>query len=114
MKLKKHRYNIRIKNTSNKQAKRNRELAKIKSDLEPICYICGRWGANDLAHILFKAGFPQYYTKDWNLIILCRECHNKFDENVDFRREQSKLYERVCQNVKEEDKGRVLKYFGKL
>lgn len=96
MKLKKHRYNIRIKNISNKQAKRNRELAKIKSDLEPICYICGRWGANDLAHLLPKSTYPEHYTNERNLVLLCRDCHKKYDDNLAFRKEQKHIYERIA------------------
>ena len=95
---------------SRKQASDNRILAKIKAGMSPICVICGGQGC-DLMHILSRARFPQYCTKEWNLVIGCREHHNLFDNNIYFRKEQKHLYDRVINNVREEDKGLVMKSF---
>ena len=102
----------RIPKVGKKQARKNSILANIKKDLEPICAICGVYGANDLSHTTPKSTFPQYYTEDWNVAILCRDCHDKFDESVEFRKKQTHLYNNVINYVREEDKGRVNMYFG--
>jgi len=102
-----------MKQVSKKQAKRNAELARIKKDLSKRCHFCGMKGT-DLMHLLNKAVFPQYYCEEWNLIIGCRSCHNDYDGDREFRKKQVYLYKRILSNVKEEDKGRVMKYFGMI
>lgn len=67
-----------MKKISNKQQRRNRELSAIKAQLPKVCVICGRYG-NDLAHILPKSLYPEYYTDKRNLVIMCRNHHNEFE-----------------------------------
>ena len=97
-----------MKQISTKQQHRNNILAKIKQGLKKECYICGN-PANDLAHILPKSLYPEYYTEKRNLIILCRQCHDKFDNNIEFRQQKIELY-----NIaKQINKQAAIKYFKK-
>ena len=97
-----------MKQISTKQQQRNKELQKIKNNLPKICKICGCQG-NDLAHILPKSLYPEYYTNELNLIILCRQCHDKFDNNIEFRQQKIELY-----NIaKQINKQAAIKYFKK-
>lgn len=100
-----------MKKVSDKQAKKNRILSEIKKLLPRTCYISGLHG-DDLAHVIPKSLFPQYYCEEWNLVVLNRDVHNEYDSNREFRKKQTDLFERVIRNVKEEDKGLVRKYFG--
>lgn len=84
-----------MKQVSSKQAAKNREVAKIKSKLEKRCVICGSVG-NDLAHLLPKSLWQEHYTNENNLVILCRQCHVSYDENLHFRQQQVKLYNQIC------------------
>lgn len=97
-----------MKIISKKQQQKNNILAKIKSNLEKKCFLCGK-PANDLAHILPKSLYPEYYTEKRNLVILCRYCHAKFDDNIDFRQQQTELYDIAKQINKQAAK----KYFKK-
>jgi 5-methylcytosine-specific restriction endonuclease McrA len=81
---------------SKKQAEKNKRLEKIKEKLPKVCVICGNTG-NDLAHLLNKQLFPEYYTKTQNLVILCRDCHVLYDNNVEFRMRQIKLFKQVSE-----------------
>ncbi|HQG58651.1 MAG TPA: hypothetical protein PLM44_02335 [bacterium] len=101
-----------MKNISDKQAKKNAKLTKIKKDMDKTCYFCGKEG-NDLCHILPKSLFPQYYTQEWNLIILCRKHYKLFDDNIEFRKMFDSLYRSIIKKVNKEDYGLVQKYFGK-
>ena len=103
-----------IRKVSRKQQKKNQEINKIKKDLGITCERCSRYGANDLAHILPKSTFPQYYTEKWNLMILCRECHDQYDSSKQIRSKQEGIYMRAIVNVRKEDKGRVMNYFNKI
>lgn len=96
-----------MKQVSNKQAKINRELAKIKKTLGDRCEICGRYGA-DLSHILPRSLYPEYVVDPRNLQILCRDCHRKFDDNREFRRSQIKIVDRA----REIDECATNRYFG--
>lgn len=80
-----------MKQVSKKQAYKNRELSKIKSKLDKKCFICGNFG-DDLAHLLPKSIFPEHYTNENNLVIMCRTCHNLHDNDVTFRSKQLKCY----------------------
>lgn len=101
-----------IRKVSKKQAKKNAELIKIKREMDRECYFCGGYGG-DLAHVLPRSLFPQYYTEKWNLIIACRTHHNLFDNDIEFRKKFNYLYLQVVKKVNPEDKGMVDKYFGK-
>jgi len=102
-----------MRQVSKKQAKKNSILARMKRNLPKRCHFCGMTG-NDYAHSIPKSIFPEYYCEEWNLIIACRWCHNEYDGSREFRSKQTDLYERALKNVKEEDRGRVMKYFGKI
>lgn len=102
-----------MKKVSKKQAKKNRELAKIKNELNGRCYFCNRQGA-DLMHVLPKSLFPQYYTEKWNFILGCREHHLMFDDDRNFRSRQKYLYLTAIFNADIKDKGLIDKYFGKI
>jgi len=80
-----------MKQVSSKQSKKNRILAKIKSKLDPYCAICGNTGV-DLAHLLPKGMYPEYYAEEWNLKILCREHHNLYDNEIEFRQQCTEFY----------------------
>lgn len=79
---------------SKRQQQRNKDIAKIKNSLPPFCTICGMQGS-DLAHLVPKSTYPEYYTNPKNLVILCRNYHNKYDRDLRFRQKQVKLIERV-------------------
>ena len=83
-----------MKTISNKQQKRNRDVAKIKRSLSPYCVICHRLGC-DAAHLVPKSLYPEHYTNPLNIVMMCRECHNQYDNNREFRQKQTHLYERV-------------------
>jgi hypothetical protein len=52
-----------MKQISAKQQQRNNILAKIKQGLKKECFICDA-PANDLAHILPKSLYLEYYTNE--------------------------------------------------
>lgn len=83
-----------MKQISSKQAQRNREVARIKENLPSYCVICGKF-AVDAAHLVPKSMYPEHYTNPLNIVGLCRECHNKYDNDLSFRRKQKRLIERV-------------------
>lgn len=83
-----------MKQISTKQAQRNRERAKIKENLPSYCVICGK-PAVDAAHLVPKSMYPEHYTNPLNIVGLCRECHNRYDNDLSFRRKQKRLIERV-------------------
>lgn len=60
-------------------------MDKIKHNLSPYCCLCGR-PAVDPAHLLSRLIYPEYYTEEWNVVPMCREHHNLYDTNREFRR----------------------------
>ena len=85
-----------MKQVSRKQSKINRVLRDIKLKLvyeSERCRLCGG-KAVDLAHLLPRSLYPEYQTKEWNVTLLCRRCHVKFDEDKEFR-QASKLGEHI-------------------
>ncbi len=84
----------RIPQMSKKQVSKNSELRRIKQAHEKECVICGNYG-DDLAHLLPKSTFPEYYTLEANLVIMCRTCHNLYDNDVEFRKRRLKLFKQV-------------------
>ncbi len=95
-----------IRSISKAQAKKNREITKIKKSLSPICFICGQSG-NDLMHLLPKSIYPEHYVNPLNLVIGCRICHDLYDNDISFRQQQDKIFNRIC----EFDKRGAIKYF---
>ena len=100
---------IALKLISEKQKIKNKEIAKIKKSLSNICVIsgCNNFGC-DLAHLLNKGNYPEYYTKKENLVRMCRCHHDHFDKSIEFRHEQIDLYEQVASF----DLRAANKYFG--
>lgn len=96
-----------MKRISTKQAKRNREVARIKSGKPDRCMICGRPFV-DAAHLLPKSVWPEYYTAEWNIVPLCREHHVRFDNSKSFRKSCTELYE----IVKAHDECAANRHFG--
>lgn len=80
----------KLKPISKSQSKRNREMDRIKRSLSPYCCICGH-PAVDPARLLPRSTFPEYYIEEWNVVPMCREHHNLFDGNVEFRRSCTEL-----------------------
>ena len=95
-----------MRKVSIKQLARNREIAKIKKTLLPVCVICGR-PATDLAHLLPKSVWPEYYTLPENLRMMCRKHHTLYDDDLSFRQQQTELIEAV----KSFDEMAALRYF---
>lgn len=83
-----------VKKISNKQHRLNREVLKIKQGLSPYCVICGR-PAVDAAHLVPKSMYPEHYTNPLNIVGLCRDCHVLYDNNLEFRKNQKRLIDRV-------------------
>lgn len=102
-----------IRQRNKKGALKDAQNARYKKTLQKVCCVCGGYG-NDLAHVVPKSTFPQYYVSEFNLVIMCRECHVNYDNNREHRRLQKNLYSQVINNVEEEDKGRVQNYFGMI
>lgn len=97
-----------MKQISSKQQAKNKILVRIKSEMQKECFICGKYG-DDLAHVLPKSLYPEYYTKVENLIILCRYCHNLYDNEISFRIKQEKIFDKA----KEINLMAAIKYFKK-
>ena len=101
----------RIKSVSDSQRQKNYTLKKIKDKIIAknghTCRICQNYG-NDLAHLLNKQIWPQYYIEPKNLVIFCRSCHDDFDAHQNFRKLQIDLYDQVC----EFDPTAANRYFG--
>ena len=98
-----------MKNKSIKQQVRDNKVAKIKSMLPKVCEICGVYCEGDAAHLLPKSVYPEHYTNPKNIVRLCRDCHNKYDNDLKFRQQQDKLFNRIC----EYDKLGAIRYFKK-
>lgn len=95
-----------MRKVSSKQSIRNREVVKIKANLPNFYCLCGQRPV-DAAHLLPKSEYPEHYTKEWNIVPLCRSCHDRYDSNREFRRKQKKLVE----IVKEHDPLAANRYF---
>jgi len=84
-----------MKQKSDKQKRKDAELSKIKGSLKRVCAICGKHGYVEGAHLLPRSLFPEYYTKPENIVPLCHECHQLYDNDISFRKKQAKLIKRV-------------------
>ena len=83
-----------MKKVSDKQRKRNAEIARIKQNKPKTCIVCmGVCLDGDLMHIFPKSIYKQYYTTDSNLWIGHRQCHERFDSDPEFRRKQTHIIE---------------------
>lgn len=95
-----------IPKVSKKQSRKNNKVAKLKAALPSVCAICGREYSRtllDAAHLLPKSIYPEYATEDWIIVLLCRglgtrNCHKKFDDDLEFRKKQTHLIEIVKQH----------------
>ena len=86
-----------MRQVSKKQAARLREFNKVKIELSGVCCICGNL-AVDAAHLLPRSLYPEYYTETWNIVPMCRSCHEIFDRDRDFRNQQSELKRIVAEH----------------
>lgn len=85
-----------IPKVSKKQSSKNRAIARIKTNLNPVCACKNCNNASvDPAHLLPRSTFPEYYVEEWNLVGMCRFCHNKYDNDLEFRKKQTHLIEIV-------------------
>jgi hypothetical protein len=80
---------------SKKQRMRDAALNKIKKDLPQVCAICGKYGPIEGAHLLPRSLYMEYYTKPENIVPLCHTCHYRYDNDLSFRKRQTKLIKRV-------------------
>ena len=96
-----------VRKISVKQQQINRELRRIKRELPSVCAICGRTCEGDLAHLLARSLNPEHVTEPWNLRIFCRECHNKYDNDLAFRQQQTSIFKHLC----EHDERAARRYF---
>lgn len=86
-----------IKTVSKKQASKNRVLNSIKNRLPKVCCICGKaCDTGDLIHFLPKSCYPEYYTDERNLGLAHRECHRKYDDDLEFRQKQVHIYKQIA------------------
>lgn len=88
---------VKIRKVSKKQESLNNEMNKIKRELPDRCCICGR-PAVDPAHLLPRSMYPEYYTAKWNVVPMCREHHRLYDNDIEFRKQQKKLYKIVLEH----------------
>lgn len=79
-----------MRKVSKKQQRRNREIARLKKALPPYCVICHGQGT-DAAHLIPKSIYPEHYTNPLNIVIMCRECHKRYDNDKEFRQKQKRL-----------------------
>ena len=94
-----------MRQISKKQSRINRELNRIKRKLayeNEHCRICGA-KAVDLAHLLPRSMYPEHQAEEWNVTLLCRRCHNRFDNDVNFRKSSGigeivKKYDKLAYN----------------
>ncbi len=99
-----------MRKVSEKQAIKNRVVASIKSELLNIdesCRICRRQKPLQAARILCKGAYPQFYLCDWNITLFCHDCHQQFDDKIEFRQLQIHLFSQVFEHAPMEAK----KYF---
>lgn len=98
-----------MRQLSKKQSAINRELTRIKSNLPPVCCICHRHtNAPQLMHLLPRSLYPEHIIEPWNLRIGCPECHNHYDNDRSFRKQQKEIVETVRQH----DELAANRYFG--
>ena len=79
-----------------RRKKQEKELKDIKKTLSEFCEICGGY-ATDAAHILPRSLFSEHLSNPLNIMSLCRNCHQQFDDNASFRHLQTKFYKRALQ-----------------
>jgi len=46
-----------------------------------VCYICGTPYTGGPHHLLDRSQFPQFKNADWNMVVLCPECHRRVTLN---------------------------------
>ena len=87
-----------MKKVSKPQARINTVLSKIKMELqdeqEGKCFICG-CPACDPAHLLPRSLYPEYITLKANVVLLCRDCHNSYDNDINFRKRQTRIFNKI-------------------
>lgn len=98
-----------MRQVSKSQAAKNREVARIKKTKPDVCLVCGRpVKFAGLAHLLPKSVYPQYYTEPLNLWKMCDDCHNRYDNDKQFRGQQAHIIEIAKQYATEQE---INRYF---
>lgn len=85
---------------SKKQSERNSEIARLKKVLvekDNHCFICRKSSVLQYAHGLPKGRFPEHYLEPLNGFLLCPECHVKYDNDVNFRQLQMKMFSQISE-----------------
>lgn len=98
-----------VRKVSVKQQQINRELRRLKKEMLDFCEICGKYVGSygELSHRLPRSLEPKYITEPWNLQILCHDCHEKYDNNLEFRQKQIRIFKHLC----EHDEQAARRYF---
>lgn len=90
------RSKVPINKVSKSQKKKNDSIAKSKQSLPDVCYYSGCYQTNtDLMHILNIGSYPQFSQEKRNHTRGCRLHHNLFDDNKEFRKTQTGLFNQV-------------------
>lgn len=88
-----------MKKVSEKQAIKNRLIAQSKKRLIDEygcrCQICGSRFLIQLAHLLPKSRYPEYYLEPENHALFCQDCHFLYDNDIDFRQHQEWAYRKI-------------------
>lgn len=92
-----------------KHKEKAKRVAEIKKSLPEFCAICGIPCKGDAAHLLPKSTYPQYYTEPKNIVRLCRDCHNRYDNDKAFRAERLNLLNKVREFATHEE---IFRYYG--
>ena len=77
---------------SQKQMKINAQLYQLKKNLPCYCFICHKQKPLTLAHVLPRSLAPEHITNPNNVVGLCIECHDRYDNDISFRKEQESMY----------------------
>jgi hypothetical protein len=99
-----------MKQVSDKQDKKNREVARIKKTKPDFCAVCRQpCIGGDGMHLMNKQVFPQYYTEPLNIWKAHRECHRRYDDDRAFRSKQKHIITIVRGFATEQE---INRYFG--
>ena len=89
-----------MRKISDKQREKNRIIALSKQRLINefgCCQICGNRQMLQLAHLLPKGRYPEYYLDPLNHALFCHHCHELYDNDIDFRQGQKWAYNQAKQ-----------------
>ena len=97
-----------MKKVSDKQRRLNKAVSDVKNSKPKVCIICMKYCADgDAVHLLPRSTFPEHYTSEWNIWRGHRECHQRYDDDKQFRSSLSHIRE----IVREQDEKAERRYF---